>query len=322
MDNAQILERCDQGPQGRHKTEWKFAKKLESEKINTAEVRHVAFSPNGELIAVASYDNVVRIWHLDSGNVHKTLKGHSKEVFKVAFSPDSKLIASASSDTTVRLWETETGTIFRTLKGHKKCVYSVVFSPKRYLVASASRDKTVRLWTPDTGSNCILFKSQFYFWHVAISPNDNLIAAADDELIRLSDLTTGEARSVFKHDATWVGNMAFSIDGNMLAAVLNRSEIKLWDVHSGQVRTTLRCDGISQYSIAFSPDGNILSGANGRIIWLWNLETMSICGAFEGNIDEVVCVAFSPNTKQIASLSKSSTRGLTIKVSEIRGLWR
>jgi len=69
-------------------------------------VNGVAFSPNGKLIASASFDGTVKLWRYD-GKELESLKGHSDGVFGVTFSPDGKLIASASQDRTTILWNLE-----------------------------------------------------------------------------------------------------------------------------------------------------------------------------------------------------------------------
>ena len=68
----------------------------------------INFSPNGKAIATANADKTVKIVDLASGELLKTLSGHTAEVNAVSYSPNGENIISASRDNTLKLWKAET----------------------------------------------------------------------------------------------------------------------------------------------------------------------------------------------------------------------
>src|SRR5258707_883200 len=179
-------------------------------------------SPNGGLLASASWDNTIKLWDPHTGEHLKTLEGHSSEVTSVAFSPYGGLLVSASWDNTIKLWDPHTGEHLRTLEDHSSEVTSVVFSQYGRLLASASWDKTVRLWDPHTG-----------------------------EYLRTLEGHSSEVTSV-----------AFSPHGGLLASGSWDKTIKLWDPHAGEHLRTLVDHSSEVTYVAFSPDGGPLTSVS------------------------------------------------------------
>ena len=70
---------------------------------HTAPIAALAVSPDGAILASASWDHTVRLWPL-AGGATRVLEGHTQNVNGVAFAPDGRSLVSVSYDQSVRIW--------------------------------------------------------------------------------------------------------------------------------------------------------------------------------------------------------------------------
>ncbi|MGX9884490.1 TIR domain-containing protein [Streptomyces sp. NPDC002276] len=135
---------------------------LDSAPGDSSAPQHVAFSPNGQALAVAGEDGRVLLWDIADPTkpvARPDLYTQSRFGLRsVAFSPNATTLAAGDSDGTVTLWDVSDPLRPRSgarLSGHTTSVGGLAFSPDGNTVASVGvanftdigADKgTVRLW--------------------------------------------------------------------------------------------------------------------------------------------------------------------------------
>lgn len=92
-------------------TLWDVAtgRELRSLLAHTANSQSAIFSPNGESILSASWDNTAHLWNLSGSQSNQRFTGHMSVVTTAIFLPDGKHICTTSADATTRLWDIKTG---------------------------------------------------------------------------------------------------------------------------------------------------------------------------------------------------------------------
>ncbi len=277
-------------------------------KGHTSAVRSVAFSPDGQRLASASDDGMVKVWDARDGQESFTLQRHSSPVRHVAFSPDGKRLVSANDDGTAKIWDAKTGQWMLTLKGNTLSVSSLVFSPDGERLASASGDRGVKIWDAQTGQEMRTLRGRSSpAYSVAFSPDGQRLVAGGNGTLKLWDSRTGQEILTLKGDAHFGNSVAFSPDGRRLVAAGYNGTVKMWDAQTGQEKRALQRHSSEANSVAFSPDSQRLASAGrDQTVKIWDVWT-GLELTLKGHSRPVYGVAFSPDNRCLASWGEDHT---------------
>lgn len=231
------------------------------------QVRSVAFSPDGALIAAGggtpgAFGEIV-LYESATGKVRARLDGHRDFVYHVAFNHDGTRLASCGYDRLIRIWDTAHGKLTAVLKEHTEAVYAVVFSDDGRLLASAAADRSVKIWKVEDGTRLYTITDPTdAVLTLAFRPGTRQLAAGgQDKRVRVWDIGDTAARPISSRPAhkAAVLRLAFSRDGRRLATSGADRLVTVWDAATGEALRTLDAQSDWAQGLAFSPDGRQLA---------------------------------------------------------------
>ena len=156
-------------------------------KGHTDEVRSVAFSPDGKILASSVRHGTVKLWDTETGANISTLEDAGGPV---VFSPDGKLLASRGNVQEIKLWNLETQMDIMTLRGKAGAVFDLTFSPDGTTLVSGEGFGTIKFWDVATGENIDILEGHTgIVFSVAFSPDgETLVSGSQDGTVLVWDL--------------------------------------------------------------------------------------------------------------------------------------
>lgn len=281
------------------------------------EITSVAFSPDGQYLAVARKDKTLHVWNTKDYHLFYTFNIEPICMDCVAFSPDSRLIASVKETRPydVIVWDLTTGKSpwesMGTLVQQDEKISSLVFSPDGKYLAEAIGDR-VLFWQENIKGFVLIREIDGHSAPVeslAFSPDGRrLLTTSDDTTAKVWDVDTGNWLLTLTGHTDAVAKGLFSLDNTRIVTAGYDRSIRLWDSSTGALIKTLVAPTAPVRSLAFSPNGQLLAsdGMDDRVM-IWDFKTTSVLHIITENQNSYFPIAFSPDNKIFVSTNPDDT---------------
>jgi mono/diheme cytochrome c family protein len=263
-------------------------------------ISSLAYSPDGSILAVAGYHEVL-LHKADGSGLISRLVGESPRIESLAFSPNGKLLAASGGAPSrfgeIQIWDLATAKELHSFKPSLDSLYGISFSPDSERVAFGGADKVVRA-----------------------------LAVAD-----------GRELLQFDNHSDWVLGTAFTVDGKRIITGSRDRSLKLINVANGQFIDDINKLLEGALCIARNPkEDQVAYGGDQGTPRIYRIaenqgrtagdNDVNLIREFERQPEAVRAVAFSPNADLLAVSGKQGevrlyktsdgSRAATLKAGE------
>jgi WD40 repeat protein len=261
-------------------------------------IESIAFSPDGQFLAVGMFGDTIVLLEVASGKVVKEFgEQPTREEYlsDMEWSRDGSILAVGVSNSTAVLWNPANEEIASTLGGdpdhtedsHYTPVY-LGWSPDGTRLAVGTDRGMITVYDPQSSRTLLSFYADLYptqeydrtgfLTALAWSPDGKVLAAGKQKVIVLWNPQSGKLLSVWRGHPYEVTTLAWSPDGGKLASgdgfYNDDGTVIIWEASTGKILKKLQGHkGFFVSAVDWTKDGKtVLSGSIDGSLILWNAE--------------------------------------------------
>ena len=164
----------------------------------------IAFSHDGQYLATASADRLMKVWDVNDASLVRSFEGHTHHVLDVAWRANGLELATASADKSLKLWDFERGEQKRSFISAGKELTGVEYLGISGQLVSVSGDGFARIYNSDDGAavRTISASGDYLLSCDAAELSDLIVLAGVHRILRVYNGSDGAERNNFA-----VGNL-------------------------------------------------------------------------------------------------------------------
>ena len=280
-------------------------------------VSSLAFSPDGTLLAVNGYHEIV-LHKSDGSAIVGRLAGEVPRIESIAFSKDGKFLAAAGGSPAeygaVQIWDPAKKELVHAYKLSSDSLYGLSVAPDGQSVAVGAADKVVRRINVADGQVTMEFKAHADWVLATVFTLDGkeLVSAGRDKALKLIDAAQGRFVDDINNPLEAVVSLARHPKEEKVLYGGDLGNARIYKISDNQARTAGRNDTnrLKEFerqpgpvtAVAFSPDGKAAAlGSVGEVRVYDADDSAKKLATLSGHTGPVYAVAYKPDGSVIAT---------------------
>lgn len=226
---------------------------------HNTEISCGAYWPNGQKVALGEESGLITVWDCATGQLSAALRGHKEVVVGLQPSLSGKYLASSAFDDTSRLWDVSNVTQLRSFT-HKDDAFGAILTSDDKFMVTGGRDATITIRSIATGKTHDSIPTENTINRLAISPDDNIIAATG----RFPGIVLWkwkQGRVIKIETGVCMRSLAFNDSGTQIASGDDDGRVSIWQTSGPHVMSFTGENGLVT-ALRFLPDGRLMSSVS------------------------------------------------------------
>jgi len=254
-------------------------------------------SPDGSTLAVGEVSGSVKIWHVDSRELVRSLGPGTDDITEISFSPDGQRLVTTARDGSYELWDLPAALRIGRLPANTG-TWPAQFTSDGSLICTSHPDNIVRVWS-----------QEFEALPFTLDGNKPLFRPGTHELVLVRennavayDGDTGQEIGTLVTRPSLIRSVQFNSDGSQLIVAGSDGVSIVRDIRTGITRATLE-HGPPVVDATFSPDSSLaLTFSDDGLFKVWELPAGAEIARLVGHARPVARAEFSPQNTHFISM--------------------